>query len=58
VEVERLRACVEKCRDTFDHYEALHRLKCTAEGDEKADRNRELADLCRAALNPQSPEVE
>lgn len=41
---------LEKARDKFRHYEDLHRVKCTAEGDEKADRNREMADLCDAAL--------
>jgi hypothetical protein len=49
-ERDALRAIVTKCADKFDHYEQLHRLKCTSEGDEKADRNRELADMCRAAL--------
>jgi succinate dehydrogenase/fumarate reductase flavoprotein subunit len=49
-ERDALRAVVTKCADKFDHYEQLHRLKCTSEGDEKADRNRELADMCRAAL--------
>jgi hypothetical protein len=42
---------LEKCRHKFLHYEELHRLKCTAEGDEKADRNREMADMCDTALS-------
>jgi hypothetical protein len=54
--IERLEAALAKCADKFDFYEQLHRLKCTAEGDEKADRNRELADMCRAALKA-SPNV-
>lgn len=45
-----LREALTKCRDKFLHYEQLHRLKCTADGDEKADRNREMVDLCDAAL--------
>lgn len=44
------REALTKCRDKFLHYEQLHRLKCTAEGDEKADRNREMADMCNAVL--------
>lgn len=46
-EVER---AATKARDTFLHYEQLHRLKCTSEGDEKADRNREMADMLSEAL--------
>ena len=41
---------LDKCADKFEHYEQLHRLKSTSEGDEKADRNREMADLCRTAI--------
>jgi hypothetical protein len=44
-------AALQKARDKFRHYEDLHRIKCTAEGDEKADRNRELADEMEAALS-------
>lgn len=46
-------AALVKCRDKFRHYEQLHRLKCTPEGDEKADRNREMADMIDAALAAQ-----
>jgi len=49
--VDKLEEALKKCRHKFLHYEDLHRLKCTAEGDEKADRNREMADMCDAALN-------
>lgn len=49
-EVERLREALGKCADKFDFYEQCHRLKCTADGDEKADRNHEMAEMCRAAL--------
>jgi succinylarginine dihydrolase len=48
--LEEVVRALTKCRDKFLHYEDLHRLKCTAEGDEKADRNREMADMCDAAL--------
>jgi hypothetical protein len=48
--LERLREALGKCADKFDFYEQCHRLKCTADGDEKADRNREMADMCRDAL--------
>jgi hypothetical protein len=46
-----VRAALEKCRDKFRFYADLHRLKSTAEGDEKADRNAEMADMCDAALS-------
>lgn len=49
-ENERLREALERAEAKFRHYDDLHRLKCTAEGDEKADRNREMADMCRTAL--------
>jgi hypothetical protein len=45
-----LREALKKARDKFLHYEELHRLKCTSEGDEKADRNREMADELTEAL--------
>ena len=48
--ITELLEALEKCRDKFRHYEDLHRVKCTAEGDEKADRNREMADLCDGAI--------
>jgi hypothetical protein len=48
---EAMEEALIKCRDKFRHYEDLHRLKCTPEGDEKADRNREMADMCEAALS-------
>lgn len=48
--VLELRKALEKCRHKFLHYADLHRMKCTAEGDEKADRNQEMADMCATAL--------
>lgn len=48
---QELVAALEKCRYKFAHYTDLHRLKCTAEGDEKADRNQEMVDLIDAALS-------
>lgn len=42
---------LEKCREKFDFYAQLHRLKSTAGGDEKADRNQEMADMCAQALS-------
>jgi hypothetical protein len=50
-EIDTKTAALEKCRDKFLHYEQLHRLKCTSEGDEKADRNRDMADMIDAALS-------
>lgn len=49
--IEELVEALTKCRDKFCFYEQLHRLKCTAEGDEKADRNREMADMCDGVLD-------
>lgn len=55
--VDRLVEAATKARDKFLHYELLHRLKCTSEGDEKADRNREMADMLTEALaSIQQPE--
>lgn len=47
----KLEEALAKCREKFDHYEQLHRLKCTAEGDEKADRNRDMVVLIDFALS-------
>lgn len=49
--VEGAERALEEARDKFLHYEDLHRLKCTADGDEKADRNREMADKLTEALS-------
>lgn len=40
-----------RCRDVFLHYEELHQAKGTADGNVKAARNREMADVCSAALD-------
>jgi hypothetical protein len=53
-----LREALEKCRDKFREYEALHAAKISAEcspewneaAGEKAERNREMAEMCEAAL--------
>ena len=47
----KMREALTKCRDKFRFYADLHRLKCTADGDEKADRNAEMADMCDSTLS-------
>jgi hypothetical protein len=54
----KLVEALTKCRNKFLHYEQLHRLKCTSEGDEKADRNRDMADMCDEALATQAGQRE
>jgi len=49
-ERDALREALAKCHDRFRHYEQMHRLKYSADGNEKADRNREMAEMCEAAL--------
>lgn len=42
-----LRTVLEKCKERFDEYEAHHRAK---PDHAKADRNKEMSELCRKAL--------
>lgn len=49
-EVERLRAGVAQAEDWFRAYERQHRAKCSAEGDAKAQANKDRADYLAALL--------
>lgn len=42
-----LRVALQKCKERFDEYEAYHRAK---PDHAKADRNKEMSELCRKAL--------
>lgn len=50
-EIQRLREALGSAARVFRDYQALHLAKDTAEGREKAARNREHAEMCEAALN-------
>lgn len=39
------------CAEVFREYERLHRIKETPEGDQKADRNAQMALLCESATD-------
>jgi len=49
-EVARLREALHLCHERFVDYTVSHLAKKTADGHRKAERNREMADMCRAAL--------
>lgn len=46
-----MREALEQCEGVFLHYAALHLEKGTADGEAKAQRNADLAAMCRAALS-------
>lgn len=48
--IEALYAAVAQSERTFRRYEEIHRQKGTAEGNLKADNNRELADAMLTTL--------
>lgn len=47
--VARMEATLRRAAEQFRAYEAHHRAK-GSEADEKADRNRQMAEMCEAAL--------
>jgi len=49
-EAARLREAVTRAAAQFSYYEQQHRAKGTADADAKADTNRDMAAMLRAAL--------
>ena len=49
-EAARLREAVTRAAAQFDYYEQQHRAKGTSDADAKADTNRDMAAMLRAAL--------
>jgi hypothetical protein len=56
-ERDALREALTKCRGRFYEYADSHTNKGTTEGDAKAARNMEMAQMCDAALKNASGEV-
>lgn len=50
--VAAMQSTLAECTAQFEFYEREHLRKGTPEGDAKAQRNREFADKCRIASNP------
>lgn len=48
--IAELEAAIRECEVTFRFYEQQHLAKKTQDGDEKAYRNKQMADKCRQAL--------
>ena len=47
---EQALATLRECELTFRNYEQLHLAKGTQDGDEKAHRNKQMADKCAEAI--------